>query len=252
MEVRSRFAVGLALELGKRDRPPAVDLDVGLCSRLAQLKRVALAASDPQVSLRSDDGIGERAEPLAEPFGMERSVALVDERVDTELLRRVTVVVRFVVAVVVVLAMSVIVTVVVRLCLALGAFVSINVCAVSVVGRECLFPPGGVTRLVLIESARSEDSLRIDGTLGRSDDVDSRMSRWDLDDSWLLDVEAALGQLLRFSRRVRTATTVASVVSATAPAAAISCAGETCWTVPFTIGSTGKRVWCGVPTIGTK
>ena len=67
-------------------------------------------------------------------------------------------------------------------------------------------------------------------------------SRWDLDDYWLLDVEAALNRLLRFSRRVRTATTVASIVSATAPAAAISCAGETCRTVPFTIGSTGKRV----------
>ena len=205
------------------------------------------------MSFRSDDGFREGAEPLAESFWLERSVALVDERTDTELLGRVQVVVAvivvFVVTVIVIVTLPVFMTVVGCLCLRLGLVVT---CGVSMISGERLFPPGGVTRLVLIESARSEDSLRIDGTLGRSDDVDSRMSRWDLDDYWLLDVEAALSQLLRFSRRVRTATTVASVVSATAPAAAISCAGETCWTVPFTIGSTGKRVWCGVPTIGTK
>jgi hypothetical protein len=117
VEVRPRFAVGLALELGECDCPPPVDLNVGLCSRLAQVEGVALAASDPQVALGSDDGIGERTEPLAEAFGMERPVALVDERVDTELLWWVTMVVRFVVAMVVVVAMFV--TVVVRLRLAL-------------------------------------------------------------------------------------------------------------------------------------
>ena len=69
MEVRPRFAVGLALELGQRDRPPAVDLDVGLRARLTEIERVALPSCDPQVSLRSDDGIGERTEPLTEPFG---------------------------------------------------------------------------------------------------------------------------------------------------------------------------------------
>jgi len=93
VEIGLRVTVGFTLGPGKRDYPPSVDLNVGLCASLTQVERVAFAASDPQMSFRSDDGVRKRAEPLTEPFWMERSVALVDERLDTELLGRVEVVV---------------------------------------------------------------------------------------------------------------------------------------------------------------
>ena len=68
-----------------------------------------------------------------------------------------------------------VVTVFVRLRLALVVLVQIDVCAVAMIGRECLFPPGGITRLVPIKSTRSEKSFRVNGAFGRSDDFDPGM-----------------------------------------------------------------------------